>query len=93
MEYYIVINEWNYPTESGREFIDDFDTIQEAETCAESECDKELDNFIEACGDYYREGSGRTVNEYLDCIGYELNSSSDENNNYFFRSAIIMREV
>ena len=23
MEYYIVINEWNYPTESGREFIGD----------------------------------------------------------------------
>lgn len=93
MEYYIVMNEWNYPTESGREFIGDFDTSLEAETCAELQCDKELDNFIEICGDYYKEGSGRTVDAYLDCTGYVLNSSSDENNNFYFRSIIIKREV
>ena len=31
MKYYIIITEWNYPTESGRDIIDTtFDTRQEA---------------------------------------------------------------
>ena len=31
MIYYLVLNEWNYPFESGREILGDFDTLEEAE--------------------------------------------------------------
>ena len=93
MEYYLVINEWNYPTESGREFIGDFDDIQEAEYNAKSECEREYENFVDVCGDYYREGSGRICNAYLDCEGYIMHSSQYEDEDFFFRSAIIKREV
>lgn len=93
MEYYIVFNEWHYPTNDGRVFIGDFDSCMDAETATRIECMKELRNFQNNCGGYYKEGSGRTVDEYLDCLGYQLNSSADETKNFFFRSVIIKREI
>jgi hypothetical protein len=34
-KYYIVVTEWLYPTESGRDIVDDFDTFDEAlDRCA-----------------------------------------------------------
>ena len=94
MTYYIVFNEWNYPTESGREFIGDYDTRLDAEFAAKSECDNEEDNFLEVNnGEIYREACGPTMDEDFNCTGYVLNSSQDETMNHFFRSIIIKREV
>ena len=91
MEYYIVINEWNYPTNSGREFLGDYDIESEAEDIAKQEYEKEYDNFLDNVdGDIWNEGSGRMVNEYMDCEGYVLRSNQKE---LFFRSIIIKREV
>lgn len=88
------MNEWNYPTESGRSIVGDFDDIQDAEYHAKDGCEKEYDNFLENTNrEYYREGSGRNVDAYMDCIGYDLNSSSHEEWNFFFRSVIIKRYV
>lgn len=94
MEYYIVMNEWNYPTELGREFIGDFDDAQDAEYHAKDECEREYDNFLSNTnGEYYREASGRMVDAYGNCEGYILHSSKDESEDFFFRSIIIKREV
>jgi hypothetical protein len=51
-KYYIVVTEWLYPTESGREVIADFDTRDEALVRCFELCDAELDNYSQACGDY-----------------------------------------
>lgn len=48
--YYIAIEEWLYPTESGREFIDDFDTFEDAVKCAKELCESETYNFSHATG-------------------------------------------
>ena len=94
MTYYIVMNEWNYPTESGREFVGDFDSSMDAEFAAMSECNREEDNFLEVNnGEIYREACGAVVDADLNCIGYILCSSQHEEENMFFRSIIIKREV
>ena len=94
MEYYIVFNEWNYPTESGREFIGDFDSPLDAEFASKSEYYKEEDNFLEVNnGEIHREACGRCIDAYGDCIGYVLHSSQDESEDMFFRSVIIKRKV
>ena len=51
-KYYIVVTEWQYPTESGREVISDFDTKDEALVRCFELCDDELDNYGLVCGDY-----------------------------------------
>ena len=90
MEYYIVVNEWNYPTESGRVIIGDVDDALEAEAIAKEEYEKEYNNFLDnVSGDIWNEGCGRLVNEYMDCVGYTLRSTDGE---LFFRSTIIKRE-
>ena len=33
-EYFIVVEEWNYPCESGRNIINDFDDYKSAMACA-----------------------------------------------------------
>ena len=93
MKYYIVVNEWKYPTSSGRVILGDYDDAQEAEYHAKEECELEFDTFQEICGDYYRDGSGRLVDAYGNCEGYVLNSSRYEEENMFFRSSIITREI
>ena len=47
MKYYIIVTEWDYPTESGRDIIDDFNTIEMARRVAKEEVDKECNNFLE----------------------------------------------
>ena len=51
-KYYIVVTEWLYPTESGRDVITDFDTKDEALVKCFELCDDELDNYSQVCGDY-----------------------------------------
>lgn len=91
MHYYILVNEWNYPTESGREIIGDFDDLQDAEYHAKDECEREFDNFQEVCKDYYRDGSGYFNDG--NSTGYIMHSSQDESMDFFFRSVVIRREV
>ena len=55
-KYYIVVTEWLYPTESGREVITDFDTKDEALVRCFELCDDELDNYWKTCGDYLTPG-------------------------------------
>lgn len=45
--YYIVMEEWNYPCESGRNFVKDYDTFDEAMNCARKRCEEEETNFCE----------------------------------------------
>lgn len=51
-KYYIVVAEWLYPTESGRDVIIDADTKDEALVRCFELCDDELDNYGQVCGDY-----------------------------------------
>ena len=84
MKYYIVINEWNYPTESGRTLIGDYDTLEEAEEVSKREYEKEYDNFQEINNwNIYSEACGKTK------FGYMLNSSKYEEENMYFISRII----
>jgi len=94
MIYYIVVNEWNYPTESGRDIIGDFDTIEEAEKVAYSQCSQEMENFaVVNHNEFYEQGSGKIVGEDGECRGYILNSSPHEELNMTFQSIIIKREL
>ena len=91
MEYYIVMNEWNYPTTSGRDIVGDYDTCEEAEAVAESEYNEEFSNFLDNVNhNIDNESSGRMFGEDGDCNGYALRSTQKE---LFFRSVIIRREV
>ena len=49
--YYIAVEEWLYPTESGRNIVDDFDTKDEAVAYAKRAAGEEMDNFSAATGD------------------------------------------
>ena len=93
MKYYIVMNEWNYPTESGRDFVGDFDTRHEAVLAAGEEYDKEFDNFQTVTNGLYREACGVFNNDDGSIAGYALHSSQWENEDFMFRSVIIEREV
>jgi len=94
MIYFIVVNEWKYPNNTGREIVDDFDTLEEAEIAAETEYQNELDNFLEVNdGEMYREACGKLIDVNYETIGYVINSSQNESENMFFRSIIIKREV
>lgn len=49
-KYFIVVTEWNYPVESGRDVDTDYDTKEEAvERCKEL-CEQELPTFSQVCG-------------------------------------------
>ena len=53
MQYYIMVEEWRYPTESGSDLIADYsaDELDEALEKAESMVDAELENFrLSCCG-------------------------------------------
>jgi len=49
-EYFAVFEEWLYPTESGHDFMQEFDTLDEAAEYAKKLCDKERMNFSSATG-------------------------------------------
>ena len=89
MKYYIVVNEWNYPTESGRDFVGDYDTREEAEAEVTIQGDKELENFQEVTGDLYSEASGLFHDAHLNIWGYALHSSQYESEDFYFVSRII----
>lgn len=46
--YYIVVTEWLYPTESGREIFNDFDDYDEALETAYNLVQDEIENYTEA---------------------------------------------
>lgn len=48
--YYIVVEEWNYPTESGRELVGDYDTMAQALNAAKRKCEVEKFCYSEATG-------------------------------------------
>ena len=50
MKYFIVVEEWNYPYESGREIAEVYDTYEEALEKAKSLCEDEMDNFCDNIG-------------------------------------------
>ena len=87
MEYYIVMNEWHYPTNTGRMFVGDFDELTDAHYATKVECTKELRNsqrLLNALGMY--------LASYENDEGYIL-KPSDSALNYYFRSVIIKREM
>lgn len=47
-DYYIVSEEWLYPTESGRDLVGDFDTYEDALLAAKQKCEEEVYNFMDA---------------------------------------------
>ena len=49
-KYYILVTEWKYPTETGREIIGDFGSRDEALVRGFELCDDECDNFAQATG-------------------------------------------
>ena len=93
MIYYIVVNEWNYPTESGREYIGDYDTREEAELEVTNQGMDEWDNFLKVNDDIYREASGLYYNQNMTIAGYCIHSSQHEEEDMYFRSYIIEIDV
>ena len=89
MKYYIVFNEWNYPTESGREYVGDYDTREEAETVVTTQGMDEWDNLLKVNNDIYREASGLYHNNDGTVAGYMIHSSQYEEEDMYFRSYII----
>ena len=84
-KYYIVVTEWLYPNESGREVITDFDTKDEALVKCFELCDDELDNYSQVCGDYL------TPEQYKDVEGNEGVAITPKNglDEWFFQAKVI----
>lgn len=84
-KYYIVMAEWLYPTESGREFFGDFDSKDEALTRCFEVCDDELDVYSSECGDYL------TPSHYIDDDGSEgvIISAKNGLDDWYFKVKII----
>ena len=103
--YYIVMKEWNYPTESGRDFICTCDTLAECEPIVKEEGEKEWNNFLDVNDDIYSEASGFcyteekivTVNpndnKKADVPEYHINSSRYEEENMWFYVRVIPIET
>lgn len=89
MKYYIVINEWLYPTESGREIISDYDSRKEAEEEVTTQGMKEYDNFLKVNEDTYTAACGLYHNQDGSIAGYALHSSQYEEEDMYFRSFIV----
>jgi hypothetical protein len=88
MKYYLVVNEWNYPDESGRDFVGDYDSKEEAFKASEKEYNREYDIFLEVNkGEIYSEACGESD------LGYILNSSKFEEENMYFLSRVIEIET
>ena len=90
MTYYIVFNEWNYPTESGREFVGDFDSREEADWASAFEVVEEEPNFLKVNKTSY---DVTIVDDKGYCAGHILSPTEDRFSEYFFRSVIIERKV
>ena len=84
-KYYIVVTEWLYPTESGREVITDFDTKDEAFVRCFELCDDELDVYSSECGDYL------APEQYEDKDGNEgvVITSKNGLDDWYFKAKIV----
>ena len=84
-KYYIVVTEWLYPDESGREVITDFDTKDEALTRCFELCDDELDNYGLVCGDYL------APEQYKDKNGVEgvIITTKNGLDDWYFKAKIV----
>lgn len=88
-KYYIVVTEWQYPTESGREVISDFDTKDEALVRCFELCDDELDNYVLVCDDYL------PPEQYKNKDGTEgvIVTAKNGTDNWYFKAKIIEVKV
>ena len=50
-KYYAVFTEWLYPAESGRDFLEEYDSEEDALDAARKECENERQNYETVCGD------------------------------------------
>ena len=91
MKYFIVTQEWLYPTESGRDLVGDFDTLEEALEVAKELYEEERDNFLKVNKTICNMLSG-PIMEDEGIRGYILNSTYKPTNS-FFRTVVIEREV
>lgn len=48
--YFIVVNEWLYPAESGHDVVESYNVWEHALNCAKRECEHELKTYSEVCG-------------------------------------------
>ena len=88
-KYYIVVAEWHYPTESGRDVIADLDTKDEALVSCFELCDDELDNYAQVCGDYL------APEQYQDKDGNEgvVITSKNGLDDWYFKAKIVEVKV
>ena len=103
--YYIIVTEWNYPTESGHDIYDYYDSLDVTKAWVEKIGDNEWGNFQEVCEDIYSEASGFYITEarvqtndsneikITDVPEYYIHSSRYEENDFWFRVRVIPVEV
>lgn len=99
--YYIILIEWNYPTESGHEVYEYYDSLDVTKAWVKKIGDYEQDNFQETCGDIYSEASGfcmteakvQTIDPSKECIRdvpeYYIHSSQYPENDFWYRVRVI----
>lgn len=85
--YFIVVEEWNYPCESGRNVLEDFDTMEEAMEYALAKAKEEVSNYNENCGDSLPIAvmNGNCGNEQS---GYII-SPKNGTDNYFYVTKVV----
>ena len=103
--YYIILTEWNYPTESGHDIYDYYGNLEATKYWVKKIGDNEWNNFQEVCKDIYSEASGFCTTEarvqtndpskvsIVDVPGYYIHSSQYEDNDFCFRVRVIPVEV
>ena len=103
--YYIILIEWNYPTETGHDVCDLYDDLETTKAHVKKIGDNEWNNFQIVCGDIYSEASGfYTTNaivqtndpndiNIIDVPEYYIHSSQYEDNDFWFRVRVIPVEV
>lgn len=91
MKYWIVVNEWKYPAESGYEVVDSFSDRNDAIKAAKIEVDNERKTFLVVKGNIYEDV--KICDKSLNGCGYLLCSSPHENENMIFQSILIERQL
>ena len=103
--YYVILIEWNYPTESGHDIYDYYDSLDVTKAWVKKIGDNEWNNFQEVCEDIYSEASGfyttkvrvqtNDPNEVsiVDVPEYYIHSSRYEENDFWFRVRVIPIEI
>lgn len=88
--YYVIVNEWNYPSERLVKLVRYCEDREVAEMCITEEGMNEWDNFKKECGEIDEEDSGLywgADGKYLE--GYQIVTPEDAEKYYYFRSFII----